>query len=248
MSELQQNDPRADLLRANKVTAYWQGDGMAVGVFYKTHDKIKAVNSTEANFTFPEGTDEAPITAQQKLEAFKVFLMTNSSSFGILYDPIDRRADEFKFPNKYDQASLAEFSKKMLEKTIGESLEKVNGNVIANMIKSGHLPEGTQAQYGVGDGAPEINESYSNGSIKYATVKYPVVFAVGETRCETTGTVNVVSGQLKKPRELQDCAITMTGLKTLFIEKGLLPKVEKPAKEDPADETAADATDTAKTE
>jgi hypothetical protein len=243
--ELQENDPKVALVRSNKVTAYWKGEGVAVGVFYRTHDKISEVASTDevviaTGFKFAEGTDEAPITAQQKLEAFKIFLTVNASTFGILYDPVDRRADEFKFPNKYDASNVLEFSKKMLDKIIGESLEKVQNNVITNMVKAGHLAEGTQVQFGIGDGTSEITESYGDGSIKYATVTYPVVFAVAGNNYETTGIVTVVSGQLKKPRELADTvAITMTGIKTLLIEKGLLPKIEKPvATAEVADETA----------
>ena len=37
----------SELKRANKITAYWEGEGVAVGVFYKTHDKITTVKSTD---------------------------------------------------------------------------------------------------------------------------------------------------------------------------------------------------------
>jgi hypothetical protein len=239
-TELQSNDPKGTLKRSNKVTAYWQGEGVAVGVFYKTHDKISTVASSDdtviaAGFQFPTGTEEAPITAQQKLEAFKNFLQVNASTFGILYDPVDRRADEFKFPNKYDATNLVEFSQKMLEKVVGEALEKVQSNVIANLVKGGHMAEGSVVQFGIGTGVSEITESYSNGSLKYASVKFPVLFAVNGIQHQTEGTVTLVSGQLKKPRELANAAITMTGIKTLLIENGLLPKVEKAAKENDTD-------------
>ena len=244
MSDLQSNDPRTELVRSNKVTAYWAGDGVAVGVFYRTHDKIATVESNSdevvaAGFVMPEGTEEEPITAQKKLEIFKTFLMTNSSTFGIMYDPVDRRADEFKFPNKYDENNVLEYSKKMLEKALGVSLEKVQNNVIANMIKSGHVADGTQVQYGIGDGVVEITERYNSGSIKYATVKYPVVIAINDANYQTECVVSVVSGQLKKPRELSECAITMTGIKGVLIENGLLPKIEKSSKKESADEEVA---------
>ena len=34
----------SELTRSNRITAYWKGEGIAVGVFYKTHNKIKEVH------------------------------------------------------------------------------------------------------------------------------------------------------------------------------------------------------------
>lgn len=231
----------SDLVRSNKITAYWQGEGVAVGVFYKTHDKIKEVHSNDtevinAGFTMPEGTEEAPVTAQDKLAAFKTFLQINAATFGIQYDPVDRRADEFKFPSKYDEATFGEFSKKMAEKAITETLDKVQKNVIAGMIKSGHIAENTEIDVGIGEPTIEIKESYNNGNIKYADAVYPVILQVGDNLVETTCTVSAVSGQLKKPRELANGVIlTQTSVKEFMIENGLLPKIEKPAKAEKSD-------------
>lgn len=235
------------LVRSNKVTAYWKGEHVAVGVFYKTHDKLKEVLSTDAEvvtagFTMPEGTEEQPVTAGDKLAAFKNFLMANASAFGIQYDPVDRRADEFKFPNKYNDENLLEYSKKMAETAIAKTIAKVNNNVVPSLIKNAGLAEGSEVNYGVADKAEiSIEESYNNGNIKYATVKYGVALQVGENTVNTSVTVGVVSGQLRKPRELADgIALTQTGIKEYLIENGLLPKVEKPAKEDTAEEVTSE--------
>ena len=146
----------SELTRSNKITAYWEGEGVAVGVFYKTHTKLMEKRSNDADvisagFVMPEGTEEAPVTAQDKLAAFKTFLQVNAATFGIQYDPVDRRADEFKFPNKYDEDTFKEYSKTMVEKSISEALGKVQKNVVANMIKSGHVAEGTEIGFGIGD-------------------------------------------------------------------------------------------------
>lgn len=232
----------SDLVRSNKITAYWQGEGVAVGCFYKTHDKIKEVRSNDAEvvnagFVMPAVTEEAPVTAQDKLAAFKTFLQVNATSFGIQYDPVDRRADEFKFPSKYDEATFGEYSKKMAEKAITETLDKVQKNVVGNMIKSGHLAEGTEINLGIGEATIEIKESYANGNIKYADAVYPVVMQVGDNSVETTCAVSAVSGQLKKPRELANgVVLTQTGIKDFMIENGLLPKIEKPAKAEKSEE------------
>lgn len=233
-----------DLVRSNKVTAYWEKDGIAVGVFYKTHTKLAEKRSNDpdvvaAGFAMPTGTEEAPVTAQDKLAAFKNFLMTNAAVFGIFYDPVDRRTDAFKFPSKYDEETFKEYSKKMAERAIGETLDKVQKNVIGNMIKSGHVVEGTEVNFGIGEAEIEIKESYGNGNIKYADAKYPVVLQVGNATVETVCTVNAVSGQLKKPRELEaGVVLTQAGIKAFMIDNGLLPKIEKPVKADKAEDPA----------
>lgn len=234
------------LVRSNKVTAYWEGDGVAIGQFYRTHDKVLTVKSSDADvanagFVFPEGTEEAPVTAQQKLEAFKTFLMTNAAVFGIQYDPVDRRADEFKFPNRYDNENIIEYSGKILGSAMDSAVEKVNNNVVANMIKSGHLAEGTEVKFGIGDATVLVTEEYKNGGIKYADVVYPVAFAVDGVQVVTEATVQLVSGQLKKPRELKDTALTMTAIKAYLVDNGLLPKIEKAKKDSEAEDTAEDA-------
>lgn len=226
------------LKRSNRVTAYWGGDGVAVGVYYRTHDKLLEKKSSDpdvaaAGFKMPEGTEENPVTAQDKLAAFKTFLQVNAAQFGIQYDPVDRRAEEFKFPNKYDEATFTEYSKTMAERSIGETLEKVQKNVIGNLVKSDNLPEGSEINFAIGDGTISIKEAYANGNIKYADAVYPVVLQLGDKDpVQTTCTVSAVSGQLKKPRELADCVLTQTGVKEFLIGKGVLPKVEKPAKEE----------------
>jgi hypothetical protein len=240
-----------ELKRSNKITAYWEGDGVAVGVFYKTHDKIATVKSTDdavigAGFVMPAGTEEAPVTAAQKLEAFKTFLATNATAFGVQYDPVDRRADAFKFPGSYDEATFGEYSKKMLQMAIEGALESVQNNVIAKMIKNELLPADAVAQYGIGDANISISEAYSNGKLKYATAEYPVAIAVNGAQANLTATVELVSGQLKKPRNMGDVVMTMTGIKNFLVEQGVLPKVEPKAKK--SEEVAEDSVEEASTE
>lgn len=235
------------LVRSNRVTAYWGGNGVAVGVYYRTHDKLAEKKSDDpevlaAGFKMPEGTQENPATAQDKLAAFKTFLQVNAAQFGIQYDPVDRRADEFKFPNKYTEETFKEYSKQMAEKSIGETLEKVQKNVIGNMVKSGNLPEGSEINFAVGEGEISVKEAYANGNIKYADAKYQVVMQLGDKNpVQTECIVSAVSGQLRKPRELAACVLTQTGVKEFLIENGVLPKVEKPAKEEKSEAAPATA-------
>lgn len=224
-----------ELKRANKITAYWEGDGVAVGVFYKTHSKIATVKSTDdvvigAGFEMPAGTEEMPVTAAQRLEAFKTFLATNATAFGIQYDPVDRRADEFKFPGSYDAETFAEYSKKMLQMSIEGVLESVQNNVIAKMVKNGNIAEGSMIGYGIGEATINISEAYTNGKLKYANAVYPVAIAMNGVQANLEATVDLVSGQLKKPRNMGDVVMTMTGIKNFLVEQGVLPKVEPKSK------------------
>jgi hypothetical protein len=235
-----------ELKRANKITAYWEGDGVAVGVFYKTHDKIVTVKSTDdavigAGFQMPAGTEENPVTAAQKLEAFKTFLATNATAFGVQYDPVDRRADAFKFPGSYDAETFAEYSKKMLAMALEGALESVQNNVIAKMVKNGLLAEGSMVQYGIGEPTVNAAQSYSNGKLKYATAEYPVAIAVNGVQANLSATVDLVSGQLKKPRNMGDVVMTMTGIKNFLVENGVLPKVEPKAKKSAEEATECEA-------
>lgn len=235
----------SDMIRANKVTAYWEGDGIAAASFYKTHSKIKTVRSNDpevvgAGFTMPEGTEESPVTAQQKLESFKNFVSANAAVFGITYDPVDRRDDTYKFPSRYDENNIMEYSKKMLVVAVEKVLTSIQNNVVANLIKNGNMPEGTQVQYGVGDGALDITEKYNSGFIKYATVKYPVAIGLNGQQTQTEVTVELVSGQIKKPRTIGDTVMTMAGVKELLINAGVLPKVEKKSKTEDAEAEATE--------
>ena len=214
--------------RANKVTAYWEGDGIAVGVFYKTHTKLATVRSND----------------QSVLSAFKNFICANAAVFGIQYDPVDRRDDTYKFPSHYDEVNVLEFSKKMLTVAIEKVLGSIQTNVVDRMVKAGNLPGGSMVQYGVGDGNVAITEKYGNGYIKYATITYPVAIAVDDKQTETSVTVDLVSGQIKKPRTIGDTVMTMSGVKDLLVAADVLPKVEKKSKKgDTAEggDTPADA-------
>lgn len=232
-----------NMVRSNKVTAYWEGDGVAAGVFYKTHSKLKTVRSNDpevvaAGFVMPEGTEEAPVTAQQKLEAFKNFICANAAAFGITYDPVDRRDDTYKFPSHYDENNIMEYAAKMLGVALEKVLGSVQTNVVDRNVKNGLLPEGAQVQYGVGEGQLDVTEKYGNGYIKYATVKFPVAIAVNDKQVQTEVTVELVSGQIKKPRTIGDTVMTMAGVKEMLIAAEVLPKVEKKAKAEGATEEA----------
>lgn len=237
----------ADLRRANKVTAFWESEGMAKAVFYKTHERLETVCSDDprvigAGFVFDSGTDEEPKTANDKLVQFKDFIIANCTAFGITYDPIDRRADGYKFPNKYpDDKAFGACAADLLKLTIEGVLAQLNEKSVAKLIEAELLPIGTSVQYGIGEPVVEVSETYRNGNLKYATAKFGVAFAVSgkEGQVNSVVKVGMVSGQIKKPRTLgekDDVVFTAAGIKGLLTDAGLLPK--KPAKEE--QESSAD--------
>jgi hypothetical protein len=74
-------------------------------------------------------------------------------------------------------------------------------------------------------------EKYKNEHIKYAVVKFPVTFTILADSITLEVPVKVVSGQMKKPTELGDGVLTITGLKTALLNAEILPKVEKKQEE-----------------
>lgn len=240
-----------NMTRANKVTAYWEGEGIAVGVFYKTHSKITTVKSNEdqiikIGFVMPTGTDEAPVTASAKLKAFKDFICANAAKLGILYDATDRRDDNFKFPSHYNETNVMEFSKKMLSIAMEKVLGSVQANVVDRMVKAKMLADGSKVQYGIGDGTMNITEKYNNGYIKYATVNYPVAIAVNGKQADSSVTVELVSGQIKKPCNIGDTVMTMSGVKEFLVSKEILPKAEAKKPEKKQENASKDATEAPK--
>lgn len=232
-----------NMVRANKVTAFWDGNGVANAIFYRTHNKVATVKSDECGFQFPESTEEHEVTAREKLAAFKAFVQENAAQFGVVYDPVDRRPDDQKIP-VLTAENVVEYAKKVLESTMEKILGQLQSGYIAKAISRGLLPESAAVAYGVGDGTANINESYAKGGIKYATVTFPVAFAVNGAQKDTTCDVEVVSGQLKKPRMLADGVVmTQTGIMKMLVECSVLPKVEpkpRPKKSEDAEDACAD--------
>ena len=70
-----------------------------------------------------------------------------------------------------------------------------------------------------------------------------MAIAVNGTQYDTTVVVDLVSGQIKKPRTIGDTVMTMSGVKEMLVTNGVLPKVEKKAKDAEAVEGTSEATD-----
>jgi ribosomal protein S8E len=218
----------SELVRANKITAHFEANGVIVGTFYRTHEKLRSVRTTDVpDFKIPEGDD---VTSNAKLEAFKQFLNDNAARWCITVDTEDRRA--VKYPNRYDTATLESTADTVLQEKLVE-IVKSTQSYIDKLVEGGLLPKGAViAVKSAKPRATEITESYANGKLKYAVVKYSLEFAVGTNAKVLDVNVELVSGQLKKPTKIGTGAFTVMGLRSLLIEGGVLPKVVKEEKKD----------------
>lgn len=238
-----------DLIRANKVTAFWGGNGVAIAAFYKTHEKLVTVRSDDvavmtAGFEMPQSTEDKSLSAAERLDSFKNFIMANAAVFGISYDPVDRRNVSVKaLPSQFTEDTVTSYAVGMAESAISKILQSLQNNVIAKMIATEVLPENAIIQYGLGEGAVTVTEKYNAGNIKYATIDIPVTIGMTTSQniVESKITVELISGQLKKPRTIGDMVLTMTGIKNALIDNGILPKPEPKSKAKNENESGDDA-------
>jgi len=240
----------SELIRANKVTARFEGEGVIVGTFYKTHDKLGEVksNSTEVvglGYKMPEsipaseGVEPVEVTPKQKLDSFKEFLQVNATAFGFTYDPIDRRNNGNKYPSKYDEPTLLDTATKILSEKMGELVASVQ-KTVDGYIKNKIMDAGSQITCNIGVGNIAVQEKYKNENLKYADATFPVTVGIGAQDAVGPSialnvVIKLVSGQIKKPRELDKYPMTITGLKTALVEGKVLP--EPPKKEEKKEDT-----------
>lgn len=242
--------------RSNKITVAFIGDGVAKATFYKTHEKLTEILSTDPmvithGFVFPESipatetTQAVEVTSQDKLKAFKEFMISNATVFGVFYDAVDRRDDANKFPSRYTEELLVEFGAKVVTAKLNELLPSVQ-KTVDKFVEAGSMAVDSVLYANVGIGNIQVDETYGNGSIKYASATFPVVIGISTSGAEVSTDVKVslVSGQMKKPTEFGESAFTITGIKTRLIESGVLVEPVKPSKEENTEgEEATEATE-----
>ena len=218
--------------------------------FYKTHTKLGVITSEdekvkELGYTPLVAGEGEEITTSQRLAHFKEFVQSNAVQFGYTYDPVDRRTEDNKFPSKYDADSFVKTAISVVTDKLTEIIEKLQ-KPINTLIKAGLLAEDTTAKAEitttVDDAIVDITENYKSGSIKYATTDIKAVVTLGNLGgIEINIPMSLVSGQLKKPRLINgDKAFTMTSIKNLLVENGIMPVAEKKVENT---EEAADGAD-----
>lgn len=187
-------------------------------------------------YVAPVAGEGEEITPTQKLTHFKEFIQANAVQFGYTFDPVDRRSEGNKFPSKYDAETFAETGIAVVTARIAEigaSLQKS----VDSLIKAKALGEGSvieaEVMSTVEDLVVNATETYKDGSLKYADAQVAVSFVLNGLQYDTVVPINLVSGQLKKSREIGEDKqpLTATSVKKILTTANLLPVVEKKEKE-----------------
>lgn len=190
----------------------------------------------ELGYVAPVAGEGEEITPTQKLTHFKEFIQANAVQFGYTFDPVDRRSEGNKFPSKYDAETFAETGIAVVTARIAEigaSLQKS----VDSLIKAKALGEGSvieaEVMSTVEDLVVNATETYKDGSLKYADAQVAVSFVLNGLQYDTVVPINLVSGQLKKSREIGEDKqpLTATSVKKILTTANLLPVVEKKEKE-----------------
>lgn len=235
-----------ELVRSNRVSVQKVGD-VDVARFWKTHKVVKEVTTTDA--TGKGYTPDTTLNATAQRELFRQWVCKNAGSFGIQYDPQDRREDANKFPSKYTSDELLmEWACKIVTGDIQEWTGKVAEEYKA-VLAIKEITADTPMEIVTRNGK-SVTPKYGNGNWSYATVDVTATIQVidGDTTNEgyVTIMVELVSGQMKKPSRIGDSTYTYTAYKTELLKdiQGFLPSKDSKAEtkveesnEPPKDET-----------
>jgi hypothetical protein len=216
-----------DTMRANKLSVRPEGEGF-IAEFYRTHAKVASINSTDTIWLpLPDSNKSA------QREEFRSWIGNKAHTFGVTYDPSDRRTDENKrmatYPTDADlsldvvlmiQEDVQAFVAKMPDSAIVTEID-ISVDDIRAMTKT---TKGTDlSTMGIYDG-----RYLKNGNWAWADIDVVVTLKVGDTEIYQPIAMQLVSGQLKKMHMTQTAWNTDTHRS--MLEAGLVVDVAKAEK------------------
>lgn len=208
------------LARANRVAVQTLEDGSFEARFFRTHKHISTINSKDTAFTPNPDSNK---TAQR--EQFREWVCTNGNLFGVSYDPDDKRIDDYKLPAKYtDDNVLSTASIQLITPDINKWVSEVQGLGLIS-IDVDQITEVTKSGKGT-----KVDSKYLNGNWAWASINIITTVKAQDTEGYVSMTVDLVSGQLKKPSAIGNGSYSMTGFKTEVLRdlgNLLIPKSEK---------------------
>ena len=253
------------LTRANRLTVKPNGEGFTADLF-RTHKHLLTIESADHGTAWQAHDPAAKDTTKLQLrEDYRAWIVSNAATFGIDYDPIDRRTDDNKRIASYlTDNDLVNDAIAMVSADIEDYLGNLTDRAFIHsylIACDGIEPMTTTSKgsdlskMGVLDG-----KYVSTGKWAWANLALTVTIACYKptaTARDATATpaditevyqpiaMALVSGQLKKPHMTQ--TMWNTEVRKSLIEAGVLvdaPKTEptKPT----AEETAAAAKQAAK--
>ena len=194
----------SELARANRVAVQTLEDSSFEARFFRTHKHIATVNSKDTTFTPNPDSNK---TAQR--EQFREWVCINGSLFGVSYDPDDRRIEDYKLPAKYtNDEVLKEASVQLVTPDIMKWVSEIQGLELVP-IEAESITEVTKSGKGT-----KVDSKYLNGNWAWASIDLLITTKAQDTEGYVSMTVNLVSGQLKKPSNINEGSYSMTGFKT----------------------------------
>ena len=189
--------------RANKVTVVTLEDGTFEATFMKTHKTVSTIVSRETNWSPSEDSNK---TAQR--ENFRIWICENASAFGVNWQPEDLRPEDYKFPAKYtDDELLMVSAERMVALDVNEWVNGYEGYELQS-IDAEEITPVNATKKGIA-----VNHQYNSGCWAWAEIKVVVTVVKGDAVGYVTLTVNLVSGQLKKPSKAGENCYTKAGFK-----------------------------------
>lgn len=211
--------------RANKVSVNVIEGGFEAK-FFRTHKHIKTIASVETGFQPQTGANK---TAQR--EAFRVYITENASLVGIDWDPQDKRSEDNKRQPKYTSDGLLQSDAVIMVWSDIEGFTtgcKIDGLELVDVVAESITPmtqtaKGTDlSKMGIIDG------KYGNGNWAWANIEVTATLKYMDTETYVTMSMQLASGQLKKPVKIGDGGYNQTSFKNEILRdiKDLMPKVE----------------------
>ena len=220
--------------RANKLTVKSMDNGHLQADFYRTHRHIMTILDSETGY---QPTDDT-MTKTAIREEFRKYVADHADTYGIVYDPSDRRAEQNVRKAKYaTQDDVIEDAIAMITPDIETFIAKMpNAEMIQgyainieSLTPKTHTSKGSDlVLMGIEDG-----KYLSSGNLAWFDIEGVVTMKTATDDIYQTINLELVSGQLKKFRMTQ----TQWNMETRqsLVEIGLVTeeaKAEKSAKAD----------------
>ena len=221
------------LTRSNKLTVK-VSDGILQGDFFRTHKHLLTVSAPETGWTAPANANKTT-----ERESFRLWLMEHADTYGILYDPTDRRTEANTRKATYKtEADVAEDAVAMVAPDIDTFVgkmpmaDRISGHriTVESLTPKTHTSKGTDlSTMGIEDG-----KYASNGNLAWFDIEGVVTMDTAKGEIYQTIRMELVSGQLKKFRMTQtqwNTEVLASMLEAgVVTEEELAPKKEKKAK------------------
>ena len=221
------------LTRSNKLTVK-VSDGILQGDFFRTHKHLLTVSAHETGWTAPANANKTT-----ERESFRLWLMEHAATYGIMYDPTDRRNEaNIRKATYKTEADVAEDAVAMVAPDIDTFVSKmpmadrISGHriTVESLTPKTHTSKGTDlSTMGIEDG-----KYASNGNLAWFDIEGVVTMDTAKGEIYQTIRMELVSGQLKKFRMTQtqwNTEVLASMLEAgVVTEEELAPKKEKKAK------------------